>query len=94
MQLNKLQINNEKSLYSCSSGATGSLGARGLRKQFGANRDRDLPHETDHVTNSPGQFHGDNAVKGPVPIQQQKHRPRKLTVSVHQSYCELCWCIV
>ncbi|XP_033608498.1 uncharacterized protein LOC111867245 isoform X3 [Cryptotermes secundus] len=57
-------------------GATGSLGGRGLRKQFGANRDRDLPHETEHVTNSPGHFHGDNAVKGPVPIQQQKHRPQ------------------
>ncbi|XP_033607972.1 uncharacterized protein LOC111866139 isoform X3 [Cryptotermes secundus] len=64
-------------------GATGSLGRRGLRKQFGANRDRDLPHETEHATNSPGQFHGDNAVKGPVPIQQQKHRPRVAGAQLH-----------
>ncbi|PNF20268.1 hypothetical protein B7P43_G14856 [Cryptotermes secundus] len=64
-------------------GATGSLGRRGLRKQFGANRGRDLPHETKHATNSAGHFHRDNAVKGPVPIQQQKHRPRVPEAQLH-----------
>lgn len=56
------------------------MGGRGLRRQFGANRDRDSPHESERITNSP-QFPGDNALVGPVPVQQQKHRPRKLTVS-------------
>jgi len=73
---------NGVSLYFCSSGGTGNSGGRsvrGIRRSFGADRDRDSPHESEHARNSPGQFHGDNAVMGPVvPIQQQKHRSRKL----------------
>lgn len=79
-------------LYLCFSGGTGNSvgrGVRGLRRPFGADRDRDSPHDTEHARNSPVQFLGDNAVMGPVvPIQQQRHKSRKLFVSF------LCWCIV
>jgi hypothetical protein len=85
-------INNGVLLYLCFSGSTGSSGGRGvrgLRRPFGADRDRDSPHETEHARNSPVQFLGDNAVMGPVvPVAQQRHRPRKLFVSV------LCRCIM
>jgi hypothetical protein len=79
-------------LCMCFSGAAGSSGSRevrGLKRAFGADRDRDSPQETEHARNSPGQFHGDNAVMGPVvPVQQQRQRQRKLYVSV------LYWCVV
>jgi hypothetical protein len=74
--------------FSGGTGSSGGRGVRGLRRPFAADRDRDSPHETEHARNSPVQFHGDNAVMGPVvPIQQQRNRPRKLSVSA------LCWCV-
>jgi hypothetical protein len=98
-------------LYLCSSGGAGSSGSRevrGLKRPLGADRDRDSPQETEHARNSPGQFHGDNAVMGPVvPVQQQRQRPRKLMFQfcigvlhitsfyeVVSSYKLLCHCTV
>jgi len=83
--------NNGIILYLCSLGGAGSSGSRevrGLKRPLGADRDRDSPQETERARNSPGQFHGDNAVMGPVvPVQQQRQRQRKLIVSV------LYWCV-
>jgi hypothetical protein len=83
--------NNGIILYLYCSGGAGSSGSRevrGLKRPLGAERDRDSPQETEHARNSPGQFHGDNAVMGPVvPVQQQRQKPRKLIVSI------LYWCI-
>ena len=78
-------------LYLCSSGGAGSSGnreVRSLKRPLGADRDHDSPQETERARNSPGQFHGDNAVMGPVvTVQQQRQRPRKLIVSI------LYWCV-
>lgn len=52
---------------------------KGLRRTFGAERDRDSPHEAEHARSSPGQFQGESVTVGSViPVQQPKSRTRKL----------------